>query len=310
MSSSSFHYYLVYMKNTPDSFLCNSMSAWLSSPILLRGSLFTSHKFERPTVWQLHKKRMLPLWPQQIIPKDVLLIYTKNVKALPQLFALVLSTALPLGSVWGTCRCHAGDTWGFGFLRSSLPDVSPWLCNWEFKQIRHVFLSEIGNEEISEDRCCIMHKNLQLEFHMTASPRSDLNRRELSLLLPLPLSPGVYTAIALSLLTIQIQADLGPQFLQGPVSITSVVLSLKQLSIKITATGTCLLAQVTQSHSSRACSTLQIGEVTGHFESVRKEVVWGPSGYHTTERYTCDHSFKWRQMCVCIALQFLFFFFF
>lgn len=162
-----------------------------------------------------------------MMPGDVLLIYTKNVKALPQLFALALSVALPLGTAWRTRRRHTGDTWVFGFLRSSLPAVSPWLCNWEFKQIRHVFLSEIGNEEISEDRCCIMHKNLQLEFHMTVGPRSDLNRRELSLLLPFPTSPGLHTAIALSLLTIQIQADLRPQFIQGPVFITRLVLSLK-----------------------------------------------------------------------------------
>lgn len=41
---------------------------------------------------------MLQLQPQQMIPKDVLLIYTKNFKALFQLFALALSMALPLGT--------------------------------------------------------------------------------------------------------------------------------------------------------------------------------------------------------------------
>lgn len=34
-----------------------------------------------------------------------------------------------------------------------------------------------------------------------------------------PTSPRLYTSIALSLLTIQIQADLRPQFIQGPVFI-------------------------------------------------------------------------------------------
>lgn len=41
---------------------------------------------------------MLQLQPQQIIPKDLLLIYTKSIKALPQLFALALPVALSLGT--------------------------------------------------------------------------------------------------------------------------------------------------------------------------------------------------------------------
>lgn len=60
---------------------------------------------------------------------------------------------------------------------------------------------------------------VRFEFHMTVDPHSDLNRRQLSLLLPFP-SPGLYTAVALSLFTIQIQAGLRPQFIQGPVFIT------------------------------------------------------------------------------------------
>lgn len=57
-------------------------------------------------------------------------------------------------------------------------------------------LSEIGNEEISEDRCHIMYKNLQLgeaEFHMTVGPCCQ---GELSLLLTLPTSPVLCTAIS------------------------------------------------------------------------------------------------------------------
>lgn len=111
-------------KITPDSFLCNSMFAQLSSPMLLRGFLLTSHKFKRSTVLQVPEKRTLQLQPQQITPKDALLIYIKNVKDLPQLFALAFPMALPPGTVWGTCWHHTGDTWVFGFLRSSLPDIS------------------------------------------------------------------------------------------------------------------------------------------------------------------------------------------
>lgn len=74
---------------------------------------------------------------------------------------------------------------------------------------------------------------VRFEFHMTVDPHSDLNRRELSLLLPFPTSPGLYTAVILSLFTIQILADLRPQFIQGPVFITRLyplVWSLNQSS--------------------------------------------------------------------------------
>lgn len=52
-------------------------------------------QIQKITVLQVPEKRMLQLRPQQITPKDALLIYTKNVKALPQIFALAFPMALP-----------------------------------------------------------------------------------------------------------------------------------------------------------------------------------------------------------------------
>lgn len=68
---------------------------------------------------------------------------------------------------------------------------------------------------------CIKICNLvRFEFYMTVGPHSDLNTGQLSLLLTFPTSPDLCSATALSLLTIQIQAGLRPQFIQGLTFIT------------------------------------------------------------------------------------------
>ena len=104
MSDLSFHYYLVYMKNHH---WHSSAILWFSqfaSLLLLRGSLLTSLKFKRSIVLQLHEKRMLQLWPQQIIPK----LCCWSIHRMSKPFHRYLLWCCPWHCPRAPCKEHAG----------------------------------------------------------------------------------------------------------------------------------------------------------------------------------------------------------
>lgn len=75
----------------------SSMSQCLHSSLPFACEGIPPHQFviQEISCVTIALKKMSQLWPQQILMKDMLLIYTNNVR----LFALALPVALSLGSV-------------------------------------------------------------------------------------------------------------------------------------------------------------------------------------------------------------------